>query len=104
MNSNNTNKFNLRFVRVSIYLSQFKFEMKYKSKKNHIVSDSLFRLTSKNEKIEKCAKNIFDLNNYHENIVDFFDDSNCYAFQDILVVISKKFKQEIKNDYQQKKI
>ena len=30
MNSNNTNKFNLRLVRVSIYLSQFKFKMKYK--------------------------------------------------------------------------
>ena len=104
MNSNNTNKLNLRFVRVSIYLSQFKFEMKYKSKKNHIVFDVLFRLTSKNEKIERSFENILDFDNYHENIIDFFDDSNCYVFQDILIVMSKKFKKEIKNDYQQEKM
>ena len=104
MKSSNTNKLNLRFVRVSIYLSQFKFEMKYKSKKNHIVFDVLFRLTLKNEKIERSFENTLDLDNYHENIIDFFDDSNCYVFQNILIVMSKKFKKEIKNDYQQKKI
>ena len=104
MNSSNTNKFNLRLVRVSIYLSQFRFEMKYKSEKNHIVFDVLFRLTSKNEEIERSLENIFDFDNYHEDIVDLFDDSNCYVFQDILIVMSKKFKKEIKNDYQQEKM
>ena len=93
MNSSNTNKFNLRFVRVSIYLSQFKFEMKYKSEKNHIVFDALFRLTSKNEKMKRNFENIFDFDNYHEDIIDFFDDSNCYVFQDIFIVMSKKLLQ-----------
>ena len=104
MNSSNTNKFNLRFVRVSTYLSQFRFEMKYKSKKNHIIFDALFRLTSKNEEIERNFENTFDFDNYYENIVDFFDDSNCYVFQNILIIMSKKFKKKIKNDYQQEKI
>ena len=80
MNSSNTNKLNLRLVRVSIYLSQFRLEVKYKSKKNHIVFDVLFRLTSKNEKIERNFENILDFDNYHEDIIDFFDDSNCYVF------------------------
>ena len=91
-------------IDVSIYLSQFRLEMKYKSKKNHIVLDALFRLTSENEKIERSLEDILDFDNYHENIIDFFDDSNCYVFQDTLIVMSEKFKKKIKNDYQQEKM
>ena len=104
MNSSNTNKLNLRFVRVSIYLSQFKLEVKYRSEKNHIVFDVLSRLTSENEKTERNLENILDFDNYHENIIDLFDDSDCYVFQDTLIAMSKKFKKEIKNDYQQEKM
>ena len=49
MNSSNTNKLNFRLVRAFVYLSQFRLKMKYKSEKNHVVSNALSRLVSDNE-------------------------------------------------------
>ena len=66
MNSNNTDKLNLRLVRAFVYLSQFRLKMKYKSKKNHVVSNALSKLTSDNEQIDRNSKNKLDLNTYHE--------------------------------------
>ena len=68
-------------------------------KNNHIVFDALWWLISENEQIKRNFESIFNFDNYHKNIIDFFDDSNCYVFQNILIVMSKKFKKEIKNDY-----
>ena len=103
MNSSNTDKLNLRLVRAFVYLSQFRLKMKYKSKKDHVVSNALSRLTSDNEQIDRNSKNRLDLNTYHEKIIDFSNNFDCYALQETLIAMSKNLKKEIKNEYQRKK-
>ena len=103
MNSNNIDKLNFRLVRASVYLSQFRLKMKYKSEKNHVVSNALSRLTSENEQIDKSSKNKLDLNTYHDEIIDFSNNLDCYALQNTLIAMSKNLKKEIKNEYQRKK-
>lgn len=46
LNSSSTDKMNLRLVRASQYLSQFELDVRYKPGKQHIVPDTLSRLTS----------------------------------------------------------
>ena len=104
MNSNNTNKLNLRFVRAFTYLSQFKFEVKYRSNKEHVIFDALFRLFSKNEQSEWSFDNKLNFDIYHDDVVDSSDNSNCYAFQEILFVMSNEFRNRIKKEYQKKKM
>ena len=79
-NSNNTNKFNLRFVRVFTYFFQFKIEIKYRLNKNHIIFNALFRLFSKNKQLKLNFNDKLNFDIYYKNIIDFFDDLNCYAF------------------------
>ena len=103
MNSNNTDKLNLRLVRAFVYLSQFRLKMKYKSEKNHVVSNALSRLTSDNEQIDKSSEDRLDLNTYHEKIIDPSNNFDCYALQETLIAMSKNLKKEIKNEYQREK-
>ena len=56
MNSNNTNKLNLRFVRVSIDLSQFRLEMKYKSKKITLFSTFCLDWRQKTKRLNEILK------------------------------------------------
>ena len=104
LNSNNTNKFNLRLVRAFTYLFQFKIEMKYRSNKNHIILDALFRLSSENEQSKSSSDDKLNFDTYHEDIVDSFDDSDCYAFQEILIAMFDDFKKRIKKEYEKEKI
>ena len=104
MNSNNIDKFNLRLMRVFTYLFQFKIEMKYRSNKEHIIFDALFRLFSKNEQSKWSFDDKLNFDIYYEDIVDFFDDLNCYAFQETFIAMFDEFKKKIKKEYQKKKI
>ena len=45
--TSNINKFNFRFVRVSIYFFQFELNVKHKPGKLHMIPDVLFRLSKK---------------------------------------------------------
>ena len=45
LNIINTNKLNLRLIRVSQYLSTFNLELRHKANKSNVVSDALFRLS-----------------------------------------------------------
>ena len=104
MNSNNIDKLNLRLIRAFTYFFQFKIEMKYKSNKEHIIFDALSRLFSENEQSEWNFDDKLNFDIYYENIVDFFDNSNCYAFQEILIAMFDEFRKQIKEKYQKKKI
>jgi hypothetical protein len=43
---NNTNKLNLRLIRVSFYLSQFSLDVRYRFRPLNIVPDALSRLVN----------------------------------------------------------
>ena len=44
LTTNNSNKFNFRLIRASIYVSQFEFDVKHRPGKLHVIPDVLSRL------------------------------------------------------------
>lgn len=44
-NTTNIDKLNLKFIKASIYLFQFRFEVRHRSEKFNIVSDALSKLS-----------------------------------------------------------
>ena len=76
---------NIRFVRVSQYLSQFSLDVKHKFEKNNIISDALFRLS--NTDVVS-----FEKENYSE--FDAF-----YVYNTTLIKINKNFNDRIVQNY-----
>ena len=76
-----TNKFNFRLMKISNYIQRFNFDIRYKSNKQHIVSNVFSRLINDNI-------NVFDHN----------DELNA-LFTMSLMKINSNFKQRILNNY-----
>ena len=75
---NNTNKLNFRLMRAFIYLSQYRFDVRHKLEKQHIVSNVFFKLFFNVESIKKTldsnqSKNIFDMI-YYVTLIKIFDE------------------------------
>ena len=105
--NNNTNKFNFRLIRVFIYLSQFRLDVKYRFDKNHVISNVLFRLSFDNESIIILRNNLDDnlnLDFYFIDVLNSSNDLNCYAFQEFLINIFNEFRKQIIDDYVDEKI
>jgi hypothetical protein len=81
MTTSNSDKFNLRLVRVEMYLSQFDLNIRHKSERDHIISDALSRLSCFDER--KFTKNQDD---------NILDDIDAYVYVEILVKMSLKFR------------
>ena len=106
LNFINTNKLNLRLMRVSIYLSQFRLNVKHRSNKKHVISNALSRLFFDNEQINQqfSSENVLNLNTFHDDIVDSSIDHDVYVFQKSFVIMSNEFRKQIIDDYIKKKI
>ena len=64
LTTNNTDKFNFCFVRVSIYFFQFELNVKHKPGKLHVIPDALFRLPKNTPLVTPVVTDgIFDV--YH---------------------------------------
>lgn len=61
------------------------------------------KLTFKNEKIDKNFENKFDFDTYHEKIIDFSNNFDCYVLQKTLIAMSKNFKKKLKTNIKTKK-
>ena len=78
-------RMNIRLVKASQFFNQFNFDVKYKSKKEHIISDVLFRLISSNI-------NLFSNSNH-------FELNALYAYNTTFVELSTEFRDRIIQDY-----
>ena len=67
---NNVNKFNLKLIRTFIYLFQFRLNIRYKSRKSHIVLNALSRFSSKY--VDDKIINSLDIENYYDNLMKMF--------------------------------
>ena len=56
--NNNINKFNFWLVRILIYLSQFRFNVKYRPDKEHVIPDVFSRLSFGNKLIALSRNNM----------------------------------------------
>ena len=106
LNFVNTNKFNLRLMRVFIYLFQFRLNVKHRSNKEHVISNALSRLFFDNEQINQqfSSENTLNFDIFHDDIVDSSIDHDVYVFQKSLVIMSNEFRKQIIDDYIKKKV
>ena len=75
---NNTNKLNFQLMRAFTYLSQYRFDVRHKLEKQHIVFDVFFKLFFNVESIKKTldsnqSKNILDMI-YYITLIKIFDE------------------------------
>ena len=80
----------MKLIRVSIYLSQFRLNVRYKSKKFHIILDAFNRLSTRNIMFND-KNNVFDIENFDNNIINSKND-NIYVFNKNLITIFDDFK------------
>jgi hypothetical protein len=77
MTTFNTDKLNLRLVRVEMYLSSFDLNVRHKSERDHIILDALSRLSFFDE--EKFSKDsnsdtLDVINVYVETLIEMFSN------------------------------
>lgn len=80
---NSTWRMNVRLIRVSQFFSPFNLNIRYKSNKDHIVSNALSRFTSVN--VEFLSKKYLDLNvlfTYNTIFVAMFDEFHDKILQE----------------------
>ena len=92
----------MKLIRVFVYLSQFRLNMRYKLNKSHIIFDALNRFLINNRMFNNI-KNVLDIENFHNNIVNF-ENNFIYVKNNELIAISLEFKQKLQNDYEIDKI
>ncbi len=94
----NIDKLNLRLVRANMYLSQFDLDIKHKSKRDHVISNVLSRLSSfqsdETKITDNSNNNVENDENSNSNILD---DINVYV--EILIEMSSNFKTRLVNVY-----
>ena len=95
--SNNVDKLNIKLIRASIYLSQFRFDVRYKFDKSHIIFDALSRLSTNNCMFSD-KNDVFDIENFHDDIIDSNNDVT-YIYNNDLITISEKFKLKLQKNY-----
>ena len=94
-------KLNFKFVRVFMYLFQFRLKIYHRSDKFNVVIDAFNRLfTIRHNFVDKKIDN-FNLNIYHNEVENFSDEES--TIKKILIEISSEFRQQLLIDYQKNK-
>ena len=99
---NNTNKFNFRLMRVSIYFFQFRFDVRYRFYKKHVISNALFRLST-NRNFLNDDRNL-NLKSYNISMTNSFTNDQCLAYNDILVSMFEVFRDQLLAKYVKEKL
>ena len=92
---------NLRLIRVFIYLSQFRLNIRYRSNKRHVLFDVLFRLST-NESFMNDDENL-NLKSYHADWENSSINDQRFVYHEILINIFVVFRQRLIDEYVKKK-
>ncbi len=95
----NTDRLNLRFIRASLYLSQFPLNIKYRPGPQNIIPDTLSRLLKKIIDDPKTSDrdDVLENINAHHNDANIVED--IYAYNYTVVKISADFRDKVKTTY-----
>ena len=87
----------MKLIRTSVYLSQFRLNIRYKPDKNHIIPDALSRLPTTN-RMPSDKDDVLDIENFHIAMIDPKDDFT-YVYQNDLIALSNDFKKRLQKKY-----
>ena len=100
---NNVDKFNLKLIRTSIYLSQFRLKIFHRIDKFNVVFDVFNRLFINRHFVSNTTIDNFDIESYHA----FFESSKndvIYVYNEFFSLCSIRFSKTIFVDYKNDKI
>ena len=100
LSSSNTDKLNLRLVRASTYLSQFRLDVRYRPGKKHVIPDALSRLPADRSFLDEGN---LDLESYNTSMTDPSMDDQCLAYNGTLVSMSEAFRDQLLAGYAKEK-
>ena len=100
--TSSVNKLNMKLIRASVYLSQFRLDVRYKFDKSHIIFDAFSRLSISNC-MSSDKDDVLDIENFHENMIDSENDV-IYVYNSDLVAMFENFKLKLRQDYQSDKV
>ena len=89
-------------MKASIYLFQFRFDIRYRFDKRHVIFDVFFKLST-NRFFLNDDENL-KLKSYHFNITDFFVNDQCFVYHDVLISMFSNFHKQLIDDYVKKNV
>ena len=87
----------MKFVRVFVYLFQFRFNVRYKLKKFHIIFDVFNRLFI-NNRMSNDKNDVFNIENFYIDMTNSKNDV-IYIYNKTLIIISNDFKKKLQKNY-----
>jgi hypothetical protein len=96
-----TDRLNMKLIRASMYLSQFRLNIRHRAEKFNIVSDALSRLSVEKNNSSHEALDL-DLDHYQSKMKNSEND-RIYAYVTTLVEMTEDFRVKIKKSYQMKR-
>ena len=95
-------KLNLKLIRASIYLSQFRLKIFHRIDKFNVVFDAFSRLFTNRHSVSNTTIDSFDIESYHA----FFESSKndvIYVYNEFLLVMFDDFRKQFFVDYKNDK-
>jgi hypothetical protein len=100
--TSSTDRLNMKLIRVFMYLSQFRLNIRHRSEKFNIISDALSRLSIERDNSAHEALNLNqDLKNFQSNM-KCFESDQIYAYFITLVKMFEEFRIKMSENYQKK--
>ena len=87
----------MKLIRVFVYFSQFRLNIRYKFDKKHIISDAFNRLFIINRMFSD-KNDVLNIENFHNVMIDSKNDF-IYVYQSDLIAFSNDFKKRLQNEY-----
>ena len=99
---NSVDKLNLKLIRASIYLSQFRLKIFHRIDKFNVVFDAFNRLSTSRHSVSNTTIDNLDIESYHA----FFESSKndvIYVYNESLLVMFDDFRKQLLIDYKNDK-
>jgi hypothetical protein len=102
LSTSSTNRLNMKLIRVSMYFSQFRLNIRHRSKKFNVVSDVLSRLSVEKNNSSHEALNLHQNLEHYQFNIEISESDQMYAYVTTLVKMFTNFRAKIQKEYQKK--
>ena len=99
---NNVDELNLKLIRASIYLSQFRLKIFHRIDKFNVVFDALNQLSINRHSTSNIEIDSLDIESYHAFLKSFENDV-IYVYNEFFLVMSIDFRKQLLVDYKNDK-
>jgi hypothetical protein len=100
--TSSTDRLNMKLIRVFMYLSQFRLNIRHRSEKSNVISDALSKLSVKRNNSSHEALNLNQDLEHYQSDIETSESDQVYVYVTTLVKMFTKFRTKIQKEYQKK--